>query len=353
VTDFKRTAHGWVLIGLGGLLVVSLAIAITIGPVPIPLPTVTRILLDGLPGLDGWIVDDWSASTGSIVWRLRLPRVLLAMLVGAGLSVVGASLQALVRNPLADPYILGISSGASVGAALVIVFGVLSVLGTAALSAAACLGAFVTLVGVFLLAREGPRVPVVRLLLAGIAMSAILSALTSFILFVAPRETGVAEVYFWIMGSLSGADWWALPVPAVVVVPGIVLLMLRARSMNVMLMGDETAAALGLDVGRFRKFLLVHSTLLTGVLVAVSGAIGFVGLIVPHVVRMLLGADHHRLVPVAALVGAIFLVWVDVAARIVLAPQELPIGILTALTGGPFFIWLMRRQEYGFGGETT
>ncbi len=336
---------------LGLLLVLSVGISVTVGPVTIPPGTVVTVLVEPLPVAGNWVSFEGSASTRSIVWRIRLPRVLLAVLVGAGLSVVGTALQALVRNPLADPYILGISSGASVGASLVIVFGVLGVLGTAALSAAACLGAFATLMAVFLLAREGHRVPVVRLLLAGIAMSAILSALTSFILFVAPRDTGVAEVYFWIMGSLSGAEWSALPVPALVVIPGIVVLAARARSLNVMLMGDEAARGLGLDVARFRKFLLLHSTLLTGVLVAVSGAIGFVGLIVPHVVRMMLGADHRRLVPVAALVGAIFLVWVDVAARTVMAPQELPIGILTAITGGPFFIWLMRRREYAFGGE--
>jgi iron complex transport system permease protein len=218
-----------------------------------------------------------------------------------------------------------------------------------ALSVAACAGAFVTLLGVFFLAKEGNRIPVVRLLLAGIAMSAILSALTSFILFLSPHDSGVAAVYFWIMGSLSGATWWSLPIPAVVVIGGTIVLMVRARSLNVMLMGDSVASTLGLNVSRFRKLLLALSTVLTGVIVAVSGAIGFVGLIIPHIVRILMGANHRRLIPVSALSGALFLVWVDVLARMLLAPQELPIGIITALTGGPFFIWLMRQEQYEFG----
>ena len=330
-------------------LVVSALVAVTIGPVTIPLARVVGVLMEQLPFLDNTVTGPLEPSTVSIVWEIRLPRVLLSVLVGAGLSVVGAALQALVRNPLADPYILGISSGASVGAALVIVFGLLSFLGAMALPVAACIGAFVTLLGVFFLARQGNRIPVVRLLLAGIAMSAILSALTSFIMFLSPQDGGVAAVYFWIMGSLSGASWSSLPIPAVVVVGGTVALMVRARSLNLMLMGDDVASTLGLNVSRFRKFLLAISTILTGVVVAVSGAIGFVGLIIPHIVRILLGANHRKLLPVSALVGALFLVWVDVLARMLLAPQELPIGIITALTGGPFFIWLMRKEQYEFG----
>jgi iron complex transport system permease protein len=331
------------------LLAGSVIVAVTFGPVDLPLKKVAGVLIHKLPFLENELTGALDASTVSIVWNIRLPRVLLSVLVGAGLSVVGAALQALVRNPLADPYILGISSGASVGAALVIVFGLLAFLGNMALSVAACLGAFLTLLGVFFLAKEGNRIPVVRLLLAGIAMSAILSAVTSFILFLSPQESGVAAVYFWIMGSLSGATWWSLPIPAAVVIGGTVALMVRSRSLNLMLMGDNTAATLGLNVSRFRKFLLAISTILTGVVVAVSGAIGFVGLIIPHIVRILFGANHRRLLPMSALIGALFLVWVDVLARMILAPQELPIGIITALTGGPFFIWLMRKETYEFG----
>ncbi|MFB6346737.1 MAG: FecCD family ABC transporter permease [bacterium] len=334
---------------LAVVLVASVLWAVTIGPVGIPLKKVIGVLLNRLPLVSNQLTGTLDSSTLSIVWEIRFPRVLMSVVVGAGLSVVGAALQALVRNPLADPYILGISSGASVGAALVIVFGVFSFLGTMALSVAACMGAFVTLMGVFFLAREGNRVPVVRLLLAGIAMSAILSALTSLIMFLSPQDSGVAAVYFWIMGSLSGASWGSLPIPVVVVTVGVGVLMIRSEKMNLMLMGDDTAATLGLEVSRFRKFLLAHSTILTGVIVAVSGAIGFVGLIVPHIVRMIMGANHRRLIPVAALLGGIFLVWADVLARMILAPQELPIGIITSLTGGPFFIWLMRQKTYRFG----
>lgn len=346
--DFRVTLFGTVLLVF---LVASVALAVTVGPVSISLSDALRTVLVQIPGVSLGSIAEVSASSQQIIWNLRFPRVLLAVLVGAGLSVVGVALQALVRNPLADPYILGISSGASTGAALVIVLGVLSFLGSWALSVAACIGAFITLIVVFVVAREGGRIPVVRLLLAGIAMSAILSALTSFILFLAPRSGGVAEVYFWIMGGLGGASWNTLPIPAVVVVLGTAGLFYRSRSLNLMLMGDEVATTLGLNVNRFRKILLIVTTLMTGVLVSVSGVIGFVGLIMPHLVRMFVGASHRRLIPLSALCGAIFLVWVDVLARTMMAPEEIPIGIITALAGGPFFIWLMRRQDYGFGVE--
>jgi len=339
----------FLLVGLFGSIVAGLVM----GSVDISLTNAWTVILQKMNILSLERTGTIAQSTRSIIWNLRFPRIVLAALVGAGLSVVGCALQALVRNPLADPYILGISSGASVGAALVIVLGVLSTLGQWALSVAACLGAFGTLIAVFVLARQGNRLPVVRLLLAGIAMSAILSAVTSFILFVAPRESGVSQVIFWIMGSLSGATWNSLPLPLAVVLTGTVLLILRARSLNIMLLGDESARGLGLDVNRFRKFLLVVSTVMTGVLVAVSGVIGFVGLIMPHVVRILAGSDHFSVVPLSALGGSIFLIWMDVMSRTIMAPEELPIGILTALLGGPFFIFLMRQRTYRFGEGTN
>lgn len=334
------------------VLFCSAILSVTIGPVSITLSDVANVLVLEPFGLSDTVQGEIPRSHRRILWQLRLPRVFMAGLIGAGLTVVGIALQALVRNPLADPYILGISSGASSGAALVIALGMLSFLGTYALSVAACLGAFITLLIVYFAAREGGRIPVIRLLLAGIAMSAVFSALTSFILLLTPQDSGVAGVYFWIMGGLGGTSWSTLPLPAFVVILGTVLLFLTSRSLNIMLMGDEVAGTLGLNVDWFRKYLLVVTTVMTGIMVAVSGAIGFVGLIMPHLTRMFTGAEHRRLIPLGAVGGAIFLIWVDVGARMFLAPEEIPIGIITALCGGPFFIMLMRQSNYGFGADT-
>ncbi len=321
-----------------------------IGPVPIHPSTVWRIALSNIPLVQEWIYVDWSTAQGHIIWDIRFPRVLLGAVVGAGLAVVGVTIQALVRNPLADPYILGVSSGASVAATLVILFGAFRMFGQYALSISAFLGALLAMGMVFLLAQQHRRISTSRLLLSGIAVSIILSALTSLIVMLAPREEGIRSVLFWMMGSLAGAKWEHLMIPTLVLLSGMLILAVQARSLNSLLMGDETAATLGINIDGFRKFLLLLASLLTGVMVAVSGAIGFVGLMMPHIVRLLVGSDHRRVLPLSALFGAIFMVWADVGARTWVAPEELPIGIVTALCGGPFFIWLLRRTSYSFDG---
>ena len=270
----------------------------------------------------------------------------LGAAVGAGLAVVGTTLQALVRNPLADPYVFGITSGASVGATLVMIFK-WSSFGGYGLSLAAFFGAMVAFGLVLLLSRMGGSVSPTRLILAGLAVAYVMSALTSLMVFMASTagEAGVAElVLFWMLGGLGGARWSYVGLPTAMVVIGTALVSMRAESLNALLVGDESAATLGTDVGRLRQQLFTLSALLTGVIVAVSGGIGFVGLIVPHTVRMLVGSDHRRVLPVAMLVGAIFLIWADVLARTVVAPQELPIGIITALFGTPFFVLIMRAR---------
>ncbi|GAX90307.1 ABC transporter permease [Effusibacillus lacus] len=331
-------------------LVVSMTVAITLGPVSIEPGTVWRIALSHIPFFNEWVQAHWSKAQEHIVWDIRFPRVLLGAVVGAGLSVVGVAMQALVRNSLADPYILGVSSGASVGATLVILFGAFGMFGQYALSFGAFAGALLSIVFVFFLSQVGGRISTVRLLLAGIAVSAILMALTSIIIFAAPKENGIRSVLFWLKGSLAGAKWDYLTIPALAVVAGTVVLLFQSRSLNAMLMGEETAITLGVNTERFRKFLLVITALLTGVIVAISGAIGFVGLMMPHVVRLVVGSDHRRVLPISSLLGAIFVIWADVIARLWFAPEEIPIGIITSLCGGPFFIWLMRRSSYSFGG---
>ena len=343
----RRFAFSALVAALVGLLVVSVTLAVMIGPVAIPASRVWQIALHHVVGLGASA--DWTVAQDQIVWQIRFPRVLLAVVVGAGLAVVGAILQALVRNPLADPFILGGSSGASVGAVLVILFG-LSVFGVYSLSVAAFFGALGAFVLVFAFARQSGRTSPVRLILAGVAISYALSGATSFLIFRAEDSNQIRSVLFWMLGSLGAAKWEYLTVPALALVAGTAFLVLQARPLNALLVGEETAMTLGVNTHRFRKQLLALTALLTGVMVAVSGSIGFVGLMMPHIVRLLVGSDHRRVLPVTVLLGAIFLVWVDVVARVAVAPEELPVGVVTSFLGAPFFLWLMRRKVRAFGG---
>lgn len=339
---------GALLLGLTALLLLSVTLAVMIGPVPLAPDLVWRVALHRIaPGL---ISPDWEAFQQNIIWEIRFPRVLLGGLVGGGLAVVGATMQALVRNPLADPYLLGVSSGASLGAVAVILFG-LSWFGAFSLSIAAFLGALLAFGAVYVLAQHGGRLTTGRLILAGVAVSYVFAALTNFLIYNADDGEEVKSVIFWMLGGLGGARWDYLGLPALALLFGTFYLVVQARSLNALSVGEETAATLGVDTSRFRQQIFALTSLLTGTLVAVSGGIGFVGLMLPHILRLLVGADHRRLLPVAALSGAIFLIWVDVLARVSVAPQELPIGIITALLGAPFFIWLMRRSGDALGGR--
>jgi iron complex transport system permease protein len=280
-----------------------------------------------------------------IVWRLRLPRAVLACLVGGGLSIIGVAMQTLVRNPLAEPYILGISGGATAGASL-FYLGFLPPLvsKTLTMPVAAFAGGLASITVVYLVARTGSRLNVARLLLAGVAMSALMASVTSFVTFSSPEPDKLRAVLFWLLGSLSGARWEIVPIPAVTAFLGLGLMMVVARPLDAMLVGEEPAQGLGIPVEALKRGLIVLAALVTGTLVATSGAIGFVGLIVPHAVRMLVGVPHRRLVPLSFGLGAVFLCWADVAARTILPGQELPVGILTALCGVPFFLALLRRD---------
>jgi len=342
----SRLAFSTVVVLMGIGLFVTITLAVAIGPVQIPFTRVWQIAFAQITGQDG----DWSLAQSNIVWHLRFPRVLLGGIVGAGLAAVGVSMQAVVRNPLADPYILGISSGAAVGAVLVLSFGVLAFAGAYAISIAAFAGSLLTFLAVFTLARIGGQFSTGRLILSGVACAYVLSGVTSFITLTSDKDELARSVMSWMLGSVAGADWLDLSVPALVLLAGTAYLLLCARPLNALLMGEETAATLGVDVVRFRRRLFLVMSLLTGVMVAVSGAIGFVGLVVPHIARMLVGTDHRRVLPVAVLFGAIFLIWVDVGARMIIAPSELPVGVITSLLGGPFFIWLLattRRKGVG------
>jgi len=332
------------IVALVVLLLASVTFGVTIGVASIAPVTVWAIIPEhfGLP-----VEQTWTQSVENIVWVIRLPRVLLGGIVGAGLAVVGVVIQALVRNALADPYVLGVTSGASVGASVVILFGGFGVLGGYAMSGAAFLGALGAVVIVFFVAQRRGRLSPLRLVLGGVATAYVLSAVTSFLTFQARDSDAVRAVLFWLLGSLSSARWSYLTAPIVVLAVATALMFARARFLNALVMGDDTAATLGVSAQQVRREMFVVVSLLTGVLVAVSGGIGFVGLMIPHVVRLIVGPDHRRVLPVAALLGASFLIWADVGARTLFAPEELPIGVITALIGGPVFVLLMRSERYG------
>ncbi|MEZ3181806.1 iron ABC transporter permease [Streptomyces pimonensis] len=316
-----------------------MTVAISIGAVTVPLAEVWRIIWHHLTGA-GAAADP---AMDQIVWNFRAPRVVLAALVGAGLAVAGVVLQAVVANPLADPYVLGVSSGASLGAVLVITL-TSGALGGLGVSSAAFLGAAAAATLVFLLGQKQGRLAPTRLVLSGVAVGYLFLAATSYLQLRA-TPTELRTVMFWMLGSVAGAKWEQLPVVTTVVLTTTVALALFGRRLNALLVGDESATALGVDVHRLRAVLLALSSLVTGTVIAVAGGIGFVGLMIPHLVRLITGADHRRLLPQAALVGAVYLVVVDLLSRTVNRPNELPLGILTALFGAPFFLWLLRRNK--------
>lgn len=336
----RRTAAVFGLLGV--LLVVAVTAGVAFGSITIPVGTVWQIVVHRLTGWGD--PSRWSQIQDAIVWRLRMPRVLLAAVVGAGLAVVGVAVQALVRNPLADPYLLGVTSGASVGAVTALVLGVGAV-GIASIGAAAFVGALATFVVVYLLARGGGSFAPTRLLLVGAAMAYGLYGLTTFLVMQADDPGKTNSVLFWLLGSLAGVSWSNLGIPTVALAVGILALLARARALNALLMGDETAASLGVAPARLRKELFAVASLVTGIMVALSGGIGFVGLVVPHGVRLLLGSDHRKVLVGSALAGAVFLVVVDLLARFVLRPEELPAGVLTSIIGAPALLLLISRRR--------
>lgn len=327
---------------VGGLilLLVSLSLAISVGAVHVPAGTVWGVLANKLS--TGLVTPDWTQGREAIVWDIRFPRALLAMMVGAGLALVGASLQAVTRNPLSDPHLLGISSGGAFGAILALLHTGLFI-GALTVPLLAFLGALMATLTVLGVSRFTDATSADRLVLAGVAVSFIIMAGANVLIFLGdPRATHT--VVFWMLGGLGLAQWSQLIYPfAILLVCGI-WLMARAGQLNAMTVGDETAATLGIPVARFRLSVFVAGALLTGVMVAFSGIIGFVGLMVPHIVRMLVGGDYLRVLPASALLGAIFLLWADLAARTIMAPEDMPIGIVTGLVGGLFFVWLLRRN---------
>lgn len=326
------------------LLAGVMGISVSLGAVTIPLSKSWSILLHHLLGLTS--EGGWTASESSIILELRLPRTISGILVGAALSLSGAVLQALLRNPLADPFVLGISSGAAVGAVLAILVGLGSTfLGIYAVPGAAFGGALLTLLLVYFIARVEGRIPTQTMLLSGVIVSSFFSAIIMFLISVTSNEQ-IHSVMFWLMGNLEYSASQSLGVIFLYFLVGSAVLFFLAKDLNILVLGEETASELGVEVERVKKIAFVFASLITGAVVSVSGLIGFVGLVVPHVVRMIWGPDHRFLLPASALMGAMLLVVADTIARTVLAPSEIPVGVVTAMGGAPFFVYLLRKKDH-------
>ena len=330
-----------IVLAAAAVLLVSIIVAVSVGAVAIPLGTVWGVALDRI--LPGIVTPDWSAGRANIVWEIRFPRVVLAGLVGAGLGLVGAALQSVTRNPLADPHLLGISSGGAFGAIAALLHTGLF-LGLLTVPLMAFGGALVATVLVLGVAQLAGASSADRLVLAGVAVSFVIMACANILIFLGdPRATHT--VVFWMLGGLGLAQWSHLIWPLAVLIPCGLWLWAQAGRLNAMSLGDETAASLGIEVGRFRLTVFVAAALITGVMVAFSGLIGFVGLMMPHLVRLVVGGDNARVLPASALAGAVFLIWTDALARVAVAPDDMPIGVVTGLVGGVFFIWMMARRH--------
>lgn len=327
------------------LLLAAISFAVSMGAANIPMRISWGIALNQLvPDFftQDWFDFEWSKGQQNIIWQIRFPRAILGALVGAGLAVTGCVLQTATRNPLADPHLLGVSSGAAFGAILAIMH-VGLLFGALTLPLFAFIGALTTMMLVILIARHGGFLDANRLVLSGVAVSFVVMAAANLLIFLGDHRAA-HNVMFWMLGGLGLAQWQDLIYPLVIFGICFTWFSLNARKINALMAGEEMATTLGLNVARFRMQIFIFAALMTSVMVAFSGAIGFVGLMIPHILRLFFGADNRFLIPFSAIYGAIFLVLVDILARKILAPEDLPIGIITGLVGGVFFIWMMQRK---------
>ncbi len=332
---YKRKLSRWTVIVLLMVtaLFFSIVITVCIGMTHIPFTEVFDILLGG----------EGTGNNRTIIMQIRLPRVLMAGLVGSALALAGAAMQGLFKNPMASPYILGLSSGGAFGASLAIVLGVSFATGLFAIPAMAFVFCFLTLFLVYSISKVRGRTPVETLLLSGIAVGAFFSALVSLMKYLSGDE--LRSIVFWMMGGLWRADWTQVLVIIPFILVGSLMIFVLSRDLNIMMIGEDHAVNLGVNTQNVTKMVLVGSSLMTAAAVSVSGIIGFVGLIVPHILRIFVGPDHRIMLPTTLIVGAIFMIYMDTLARTLMAPEELPVGIITALLGAPFFLYLLRRRR--------
>ncbi len=323
----------YILSGLVILTIVSFIISLSLGTEYIPLKRIP-----------GALFNDTEEIYSIIIKEIRLPRIILGFLVGVALSTAGVIFQGVFQNPLVDPYIIGISSGAGAGASIAIIFNLnWGIVGFSAVPLLAFTGAILTVFIVYRLAVTAGKLPAATFLLAGIAMGFFLNAIMSFLMVIGTNS--LQKVIFWLMGSLATGDWQDIKVILPYLVIGLVPIIYYLKELNLILLGEENAGYLGVDVERVKVILIIAATLITAVVVAVSGIIGFIGLIIPHIARLLVGPDNRKVLPVAALFGGLFLLMSDNLARSILPPLEIPVGIITALAGGPYFIYLLRKKK--------
>lgn len=350
-------SSGWgrvgILLALSLGLLAVIVVATALGTVAIPFGQVAAMMADrvvsGLRGSGTAWGAGRSVQAEAIIFQIRMPRVLTAAIVGSALAVAGAVFQGLLRNPMADPYLIGTSGGAALGATVALILP-LQVMwfGFSLVPMLAFAGAMGAVLVVYRVARVGPRTPVTNLLLAGFALSSMMSAVMSFLMLAGTRS--LHRVVLWTMGGVAASGWSQIQVVMPLVLVGMVCAYLLANDLNAFLLGEEQAAHLGVDVERRKLALLMVGSLLTAAAVSVSGLVGFIGLVVPHMTRLLFGPNHRLLLPSSALMGSIFLILADLLARVLMSPAEIPVGIITALIGAPFFIYLLRRsrREYVF-----
>lgn len=331
------------------LLLLSVIVSLSLGSANLPLSHVWGIILHQLPFLEGSIHTDWAASSEQIILKVRLPRVFLAILVGACLSLAGAGFQGVLRNPLADPYTLGVASGSAVGAAFLILFGFHTILfGIWTIPLVAFVTGLLSLLVVLRLANVQGKYKLETIILSGVVVSAFLGAIVSFM--VSMSDQVVNEIVFWLMGSLALRGWSFTFVLMPYLAIGLVVLLSYGRTLNLFALGERQAAHLGVNIKRTRLVVLVISTLITAAAVSIVGTIGFVGLVVPHLVRLMVGPDYRILLPLSVIFGAIYVLWADTIARTLLSPTEIPLGVVTAVLGAPFFAYLLRRNKQMSGG---
>jgi iron complex transport system permease protein len=331
----------YAILGLLVLLAIVIALATAIGSVDIPIFTTSSILLSKLPMVD--ITPYWKSAWETIVLEIRLPRVILAGIIGAALAIAGATYQGLFRNPLADPYLIGVAQGAALGAVVGFLFPVAGMgLGVGTVPLFAFAGALISVAIVYGLARVGGALPMTTLILAGVALGALFGAIVSYLVITSGAK--MQGIIFWLMGSFSLSQWSEVQMILPIVTVGTVVIMLFSRSLNIMQLDEEQAQQLGINVERLKLILLTAATMITAAAVSFVGIIGFIGIIIPHTMRLIWGPDYRILLPLSVLSGAIFLIGADALSRTVLAPTEVPIGVITAFCGAPFFLYLLRRR---------
>ncbi|AFS79456.1 putative iron (III) dicitrate transport system permease protein [Gottschalkia acidurici 9a] len=327
------------------ILLLLIALSATIGVANVSFLDAIKIMISKVPILNKFLFNnDIDSSHSLIILNLRLPRIILASLIGAGLSIVGATLQGMFKNPMADPYVLGISSGASLGATIAIILGAgYTFFGVGIVTLCAFLGSILTMLFVYSISKVGSKVPVTTILLSGVAINFMLSSIVSIIM-VFNRDQ-VEKIIFWTMGSVSSAGWNQILIIFPIVCLGIFTLMSFSRDLNLMSTGEETAISLGVEVEKTKKILILVCSLLVATCVSFSGIIGFVGLIIPHTVRLIIGSDHRTLLPFSVVGGAIFMVICDTIARSVIPPMEIPVGAITSVLGAPYFIYFLYKNK--------